>query len=74
MSEVVKYDANVVMQGVKDKIRATFVDLIPEEKWNEMIQTEIDVFLRKRDSYSDSPFTQIVKEVVLLLTCYGFVQ
>ena len=40
--EIIKYDASKVMEGVKDKIKATFVDLIPDDKWEEMIKTEID--------------------------------
>ena len=50
MTNLKKFDASSVMKGVKDKIKATFVDLIPEEQWNEMIQKEIDDFFTYRPS------------------------
>ena len=43
--EVVKFNPAQIMQGVKDKIRATFVELIPDEQWNAMVQTEIEEFI-----------------------------
>lgn len=61
--EIVKYDASVVMQGVKDKIKATFVSLVPDNKWDEMIQIEIDNWL-KPEQWGDkqSQFSKLVNE------------
>ncbi len=44
MSEITKFDTSSLMQGVKDKIKATFVSLIPDDKWDEMVNKEIEAF------------------------------
>jgi len=59
--EIIKYDASKVMEGVKDKIKATFVDLIPDDKWEEMIKTEIDKWL-KFDNWNKSEFQNLVNK------------
>lgn len=45
MEEVVKYNPDSIMQGVKDRIKATFVGMIPDEQWEAMIKKECDEFL-----------------------------
>lgn len=47
MSELTKFNPQDIMQGVRDKIKASFVELIPEEHWNQMVQTEVDSFFQK---------------------------
>jgi len=44
MENIEKFDPSQLMQGVKDRIKATFVSLIPDEQWEGMVQTEIDSF------------------------------
>jgi hypothetical protein len=63
MTEIMSYDASAVMQGVKDHIKATFVELIPEDKWNEMIQTEVNRFFKNGGWQGDRPseFENVVK-------------
>lgn len=39
-----KFDPSKLMDGVKDRIKATFVSLIPDEMWNAMAEKEIYVF------------------------------
>ena len=41
---VEKFDPQKMMEGVKDRIKATFVSLIPDEAWNQMVEKEIYVF------------------------------
>ena len=41
---VEKFDPSKMMEGVKDRIKATFVSLIPDEAWNQMVEKEIYVF------------------------------
>lgn len=76
--EIQKYDANVVMQGVKDKIKASFVSLIPDDKWDEMIQAEINRWLKVPDTnwgdkksefqkLVDDCMTEILREKVATL-------
>lgn len=43
-TQVQKFDPATLMQGVKDRIKATFVSLIPEEQWEEMVKKEVDKF------------------------------
>jgi len=47
---VEKFDPNTLMQGVKDRIKATFVSLIPDGKWDEMVQKEIDAFFNSEET------------------------
>lgn len=35
------------MQGVKDRIKATFVSLVPDDQWDQMVQKEIDAFFNQ---------------------------
>lgn len=43
-NNVEKFDPSTLMQGVKDRIKATFVSLIPDGQWENMVQKEIDAF------------------------------
>lgn len=45
--EVEKFDPSKLMQGVKDRVKATFVALIPDIQWDEMVKKEIDAFFNK---------------------------
>ena len=47
MNEIHKFDSSVIMKNVKEKIKDTFVGLIPEEHWLGMCQKEIDDFFRE---------------------------
>ena len=42
--QVVQYDPSKLMEMVRDKIRATYVSMIPEEQWTQMVKKEIDAF------------------------------
>jgi hypothetical protein len=35
---------NLVAATIREKVQAAFIDLIPEEKWDEMIKKEVDWF------------------------------
>lgn len=48
MDEVKPFNPNDIMKGVKDRIKATFVGMIPDEQWEEMIKKECDDFLNGR--------------------------
>lgn len=65
-NEVEKFDPSTLMQGVKDRIKATFVSLIPEDKWETLVKTEVDNFFKSKDTgYSNrtlaSDFQLLVK-------------
>ena len=42
--EIEKFDPSKLMDGVKDRIKSTFVSLIPDEMWNAMVEKEIYIF------------------------------
>lgn len=46
-TQVQKFDPATLIQGVKDRIKSTFVSLIPEEQWKEMIEKEVGKFFRE---------------------------
>ena len=43
-NDIEKFDPSKLMDGVKDRIKATFVSLIPDEMWNAMVEKEIYIF------------------------------
>lgn len=49
-NQVEKFDPSTLMQGVKDRIKATFVSLIPDAQWEQMVKTEVDGFFKTRES------------------------
>jgi hypothetical protein len=48
--QVEKFDPSTLMQGVKDRIKATFVSLIPDVQWEIMVQKEIDEFFNSEQT------------------------
>lgn len=43
--QIEKFDPSKLMDGVKDRIKATFVSLIPDEQWEQMVYAESKSFL-----------------------------
>lgn len=71
-TQVEKFDPSKLMEGVRDRIKATFVSLIPEEQWLEMIQKEVTTFFKeqRRTRYTNnelwtSDFSDVVHEELL---------
>lgn len=68
--EIEKFDPATLMQGVKDRIKATFVSLIPDAQWDQMVKREIDSYFESRDqnhynyNRTISDFTYTVNEVL----------
>jgi hypothetical protein len=66
-TEVTAFDPSTLMQGVRDRIKSTFVALIPDDKWEQMIQKEINWYFNNMDSdyykRSVTPFQKTVNEV-----------
>lgn len=48
MNDIEKFDPSKLMDGVKDRIKATFVSLIPDEAWDQMLAKEIYIFTTGR--------------------------
>ena len=70
MSEEIKqFNADEALKSVKEKIKDSFVSLIPDEQWNEMVQKEVSSYFKeKQDGYGDrgysSSFTKDVHSVL----------
>jgi len=43
-----KFDPSKLMDGVRDRIKATFVSLIPDDQWEVMVKKEIDAFFEPK--------------------------
>lgn len=47
-NQIQKFDPSKLMEGVKDRIKATFVSLIPDDAWDRMVEKEIYIFTEGR--------------------------
>lgn len=47
-NQIEKFDPSKLMDGVKDRIKSTFVSLIPDEAWEAMVEREIYIFTTGR--------------------------
>lgn len=63
-NDIEKFDPSKLMDGVRDRIKATFVSLIPDDQWQKLVESEINKFFANTDNYNDkrSPFRKIVDE------------
>jgi|GEM_PF-3129634 len=65
--EIVKLDD--VKEKIRDRIKAAFFDLIPPEKWDELIKNETDFLTTdKKDRYSNkvtpSPLKAMIRDMI----------
>jgi len=47
--QIQKFDPAQLMQGVRDRIKSTFVSLIPDDQWEAMVKKESDGFFREKE-------------------------
>jgi hypothetical protein len=66
-TEIEKFDPSKLMDGVKERIRATFVSLIPDAAWDQMVKGVVDEFMTDRRSWSDSHQPSPFKTEILRL-------
>lgn len=64
---VEKFDPSRLMEGVKDRIKATFVSMMPEDAWVQMVEkAKDDFFSEDVDRYSNykkpSQFSLLVQQ------------
>ena len=57
-----------VTETVTERIKATFVSLIPEDQWKEMVSTELSKFMARQDNYhrnrNSSPLQDMIKAAI----------
>jgi hypothetical protein len=65
---VEKYDPSRLMEMVRDRIRATYVSLIPEEQWTQLVKKEIESFFTEKETneYSRVDYISSFRRVVYL--------
>jgi hypothetical protein len=70
MTEVTKFDPNSYVDKIREKIKQSLVDVIPDDQWNTMLRAEIASFFEvKKHGYHDgspkpSEFQRIVSMAV----------
>ena len=69
---VEKFDPSKLMDGVKDRIKSTFISLIPDGQWEQMVKNEIDDFINKRkkspwSQETESKFSILVHETIAMI-------
>ena len=47
-TDVAKFDPSTYVDKVRDKIKQSLIDVIPDEQWNAMLKTEISAFFENR--------------------------
>ena len=56
-----KFDPATIMDGVKDKIKAEFINLMPEGAWLAMVKTEVNRYFKEtvdtRHHYNNQRYT-----------------
>lgn len=62
-NNIEKFDPSQLMEGVKDRIKATFVSMIPDDVWNQMVEREIYIFTEGRIKQEYDYSTKQYKEV-----------
>jgi len=51
-TEVAKFDPSTYVDKVRDKIKQSLVDVIPDEQWDAMLRAEIAAFFKPSPSHS----------------------
>lgn len=64
-----KFDPSKLMDGVRDRIKATFVSMIPDGEWEQLVKAECDKFFKIEENYrgsyeKTSPFQDIVHKLL----------
>lgn len=49
-----KFDPATLMDGVRNRIKATFISLIPDDQWGAMVKKEVDAFFQQKDTWNNS--------------------
>lgn len=62
-----KFDASTVRDAVTDRIKASFLELIPEEAWKGLVATEITAFTEDRrhphsSQVIEAPLKKLIRE------------
>lgn len=53
-NNIQKFDANQAMENVREKIKDTFVSLIPDQQWKEMVEKEVNSYFKETEERYDT--------------------
>lgn len=67
--QIEKFDPSKLMDGVRDRIKATFISLIPDAQWEQLVKTECDKYFKIEEKYcgsyeNTSPFGTEVQKLL----------
>lgn len=68
-TEVAKFDPNSYVDKVRDKIKQSLIDVIPDEQWNVMLKAEIGSFFENRVTSNYGQQTQHPSEFRRIVGC-----
>ena len=70
-TEVAKFDPATYVDKVRDKIKQSLIDVIPDDQWNVMLKSEIETFFKSKtflhygeQKEQPSEFRRIVMNVI----------
>lgn len=70
-TDVAKFDSAGYVDKVRDKIKQSLIDVIPDEQWNAMLKAEIEAFFKSKPTPAHygggeqpSEFRRIVMSVI----------
>lgn len=67
-TQIENFDPSKLMDGVRDRIKATFISLIPDAQWGELVKAECDKYFKIESGYSSrtdtSPFGREVEQLL----------
>lgn len=63
--EIEKFDPSKLVDQVRERIRNTFAELIPEDEWKKLVQREIAYFLQETRTRRNSYGNEIVERGAL---------
>lgn len=66
-NETKKFDPADAMLSVKEKIKDSFVSLIPEEQWNETVKKEIERYFQEGQEYHKVAASNFTRDVHAVL-------
>lgn len=58
MTSIEKFDPSKLMEGVRDRIKATFISLIPDDRWDELVKTEVEKYFEIKDTWRNNDRNQ----------------
>lgn len=66
MTEIEKFDPSTLAEKVRDRIRNSIADLIPDDAWSTLIKKEVDVFFAPKqetshNKYQPSTISELVR-------------